>query len=251
MTHWLDAIRRILNEPGQSPAARRALILGDPVHRAADLCEAAGLDVVRVATPHGVAALRFDREPGDMVVRADAGALPFRDLTFDLVVVHATLEFCHDDRQVVGELARVLRVGGHLVARLPRRGQLEAVDALNLYRYLRELSGRGDIPTEAMPIGWRRHYDESDLDAIFSPLPLTRTRIEHGGLALGEIAYLPGLIATRSVGDRPAAAQRLRTWYARFADMDEHLPGPATFVVTAIRDPVTTVVDQPSTWSPP
>ena len=235
MTHWLDVVRRILDDPTQRTAGKRALILGNPARRAADLCAEAGMVVVRLAVPHGVAARRFDRADTDRVVRADAGALPFRDGSFDLVIVHATLEFTHDDRQVVGELSRVLAGGGVMIVRLPFRGRLDGIDALNLYRYTRELSGHGDILTEALPIGWRRHYGMDDLDAVFGPSPLSIDRVEHGGLGIGELVYWQALVVSRSVLRRPETADRLSGLYARFGDWDERLPGPATVVVTATR----------------
>lgn len=235
MTHWLDVLRQTLHDPGFSPAGRRALILGDPAHRAADLCTAAGMEVVRLEVSHGVAARRFAETDSDLVVRADVGALPFRDATFDLVIAQATLEFTHDDRQAVGELARVLAAGGRLIVRLPRRGRLAAVDALNLYRYTRELSGHGDIAPESLPIGWRRHYGPDDLDAVFVRPELSAIEVVSGGLALGEAAYWPGLVLTRSILNRPGLVQRLRGIYARTGDFDEILPGPATLVVTAQR----------------
>lgn len=235
MTHWLDVVRGTLSDPVFQPAGRLALILGDPAHRAADLCTDAGMHVVRAAVPHGVAVRRFESGASDMTVRADAGALPFRDTTFDLVIAHATVEFTHDDRQVIGELARVLKVGGHLIVRVPQQGRLAALDALNLYRYTREILGRGEIPPESLPIGWRRHYDQADLDVIFYRPDLVVTSIASGGLGLGEVLYWPALVLTRSVLPRPSLAQRLRGAYARLGDLDEWLPGPSTLVVSAHR----------------
>ncbi len=235
MTHWLDVVRRILDDPTEPTDGKRALILGDPAHRAADVCTRAGLLVVRAVVPHGVPARRFDRTDSDPVVLADTGALPFRDGSFDLVIVHATLEFTHDDRQVVGELSRVLAVGGRMVVRLPFRGRLDGIDALNLYRYTRELSGHGDIPTEALPIGWRRHYGTDDIAAVFGPAPLSIDRIEHGGVGIGESIYWPALVVSRSVLRRPEPSSRLLGLYARFGDWDERLPGPATVAVTTTR----------------
>ena len=235
MTHWLSSVRWVLSDPGHPAAGGQALILGDPVHRAATLCERAGMVVVRAVTPHGVAARRFEGDERDLVVRTSASALPFRDGAFDLVIAHATMEFCHDDRRVARELARVLRPDGRLVLRLPFQGRVTALDALNLYRYTREVSGRGDIPPEALPIGWRRHYTLEDLNATLSGSPLSIDRIDRGGLGLGEVAFWPGLVLTRSILQRPEATQRLRGLYARFADLDDHLPGPATITVTASR----------------
>ncbi len=200
------------------------------------------MDVVRVEARHAESAHQSDDEARDATVQATSDTLPHPEGAFDLVVIDAMLEFYHDDRKLVDELARVSRVGGQLVARLPRRGRLAALDALNLYRYVSELTGRSDILPEAEPIGWRRHYEESDLTAVFATSGLVMTNIERGGYGLGEAAYLPGLIATRAIADRPWAAQRLRDWYDRFGDLDERLPGPATFVVTAVKsassDPV-------------
>lgn len=235
MTHWLDVVGRTLNDPAFQSGGQLALVLGDPAHRAADLCTDAGMQVVRAVVPHGVATRRFDDAKSDMTVRADAGALPFRDATFDLVIAHATVEFTHDDRQVIGELTRVLRVGGQLIVRLPRWGRLAAIDALNLYRYTREILGKGEIPPESLPIGWRRHYDQADFEAIFVRPELAVTSVVSGGLGLGEVLYWPGLVLTRSVLPRPALAQRLRGAYARLGDLDERLPGPSTLVVSAHR----------------
>ena len=100
--------------------------------------------------------------------------------------------------------------------------------------------GFGDIPPEALPIGWRRHYTYEDLAAILPEATLSVERRDHGGLGLGELAYWPGLVLTRSVIQRPGATQRLRGLYARFGDLDDHLPGPATITVTARRLPKAT-----------
>lgn len=235
MTHWLTSVRHALSDSQPSVAGQKALIFGDPVHRAATVCESAGMMVVRAVTAHGVAARRFEGDDRDLIVRTAISALPFADAAFDLVIAHATVEFSHDDRQVIGELARVLRPGGLLIVRLPFRGRLTALDALNLYRYTRELSGRGDIPPEALPIGWRRHYGREDLAAIFPEETLRVTRQAYGGLGLGELAYWPGLVLTRSILNRPSAIQRLRGVYARVGDLDEHLPGPSTITLTARR----------------
>lgn len=237
MTHWLDVLRETV--ASSAPDGGRALVLGDPAGRAAAVCGRAGLTVVRVAPPHGDAARRFDRgdrdDRDDRDVRAEPTALPFADAMFDVVVAHATLEFSHDDRAVVSELARVLRAGGRLVIRVPRAGGLAGLDALNLFRYLREVAGRGQIPAETLPVGWRRHYHRADLDAILVPSGLGIERLSSGGLALGEVAHLPALVVSRALLPRPHLVRRLRDVYERVGDLDERLAGPATWVVVLRR----------------
>lgn len=235
MTHWLEIVRTLLPEPDETVTAQQALIIGDPAHRAANLCDRAGMQRVHVAIADSTATRTVAPDVNDQVVQIDAGVLPFADESFDLVIVQGTLEFVHDDRQMVSEFVRVLTVGGQLLVRLPFRGFLDGLDALNLYRYTRELTGHGDIPPEALPIGWRRHYGVADLDAVFDRPDLSPYQMRRGGLALGELAYWPGLVLTRSIFKRDEAAHRLRRVYARLGDIDERFPGPATVTVTSQR----------------
>lgn len=75
---------------------------------------AVGLD--RSATPLRLA----DAERGhDVRVRADAGALPFADGAFDLVVALDVLEHLDDDHAAARELLRVLRPGAPLIVFVP------------------------------------------------------------------------------------------------------------------------------------
>ena len=53
------------------------------------------------------------------IVRASAGALPYRDGAFDTVVTVSTLEFVPDVAAAVAELVRVTRHGGRLVIVTP------------------------------------------------------------------------------------------------------------------------------------
>ena len=55
-------------------------------------------------------------------VQGDARHLPFPDGSFDRVICSEVLEHIHDDRVVMGELARVLRPGGTMAITVPRYG---------------------------------------------------------------------------------------------------------------------------------
>ncbi|WP_375485032.1 class I SAM-dependent methyltransferase [uncultured Jatrophihabitans sp.] len=56
-----------------------------------------------------------------VTLEADALALPFADGHFDRVIAAEILEHIPDDRQVIAELARVLRPGGTAAVSVPRR----------------------------------------------------------------------------------------------------------------------------------
>jgi SAM-dependent methyltransferase len=58
------------------------------------------------------------------LLRASAGALPYRDGAFDTVVTVSTLEFVPDVAAAVGELVRVTRHGGRLVIVTPGQSAL-------------------------------------------------------------------------------------------------------------------------------
>jgi SAM-dependent methyltransferase len=234
MRHWLDIVGDIVSAAGEGLLSP-VLVLGDPAGRAADLCDQAGLRVVRAVPPHSADSGRREHGDGDTVIHASPERLPFADGAFGLVIAHATVEFSHDDRRVIAEFRRVLRPGGRLVVRLPRRGALTALDSLNLYRYVSEITGRGPIPAESLPIGWRRHYRRDDIDGVFGPSGLRVDSTTSGGLALGEAVYAPALVATRGLLQRSELARPLRRVYDRHGDLDERLPGPASWVVTATR----------------
>ena len=59
------------------------------------------------------------RERGLHVIRADAQALPVADASLDLVTALDVLEHLPDHEQAAGEIHRVLRPGGVLVAAVP------------------------------------------------------------------------------------------------------------------------------------
>ena len=69
-------------------------------------------------------AARANPQPG--WIQADGGALPFADASFDLLLQVVVLSSVLDDRlrgEIVAEMRRVLRPGGHLLWIDSRRGQ--------------------------------------------------------------------------------------------------------------------------------
>jgi SAM-dependent methyltransferase len=87
-------------------------------------------------------ALRFARETGVPVLRADLLALPFGDGSLDCVTSFDVLYhlWVRDDRAAVAEIVRVLRPGGLLCVRVPALQLLRGahdVEVLTRHRYTR------------------------------------------------------------------------------------------------------------------
>jgi SAM-dependent methyltransferase len=117
--HWWYAERRNLlaRELRRLPAPGRALDIG-----------AAGGGNTRVLLGHGwqpvalefaPTAAQIARERGIDVVRADAGELPVRTGSMDLVTAFDILEHIEEDYLAAAEITRVLRPGGTALIAVP------------------------------------------------------------------------------------------------------------------------------------
>lgn len=76
--------------------------------------------------PRLIAGVDVTQEPRgngniDAALRADLAALPFVDATFDIAISSHVAEHLTQPERVFGELARVLRPGGHLLVLTPNR----------------------------------------------------------------------------------------------------------------------------------
>jgi len=117
-------------------------------------------------TSHAVHATQ--RVLGEEVRELTGSHLPYADATFDLIVVADLLEHVSDDRGLLAEIARCLKVGGRAVLNVPR------------------LEPRGVLPALRRALGltdeWHGHlhagYDAQSLRAL---LPATlQLRQTHG-----------------------------------------------------------------------
>jgi ubiquinone/menaquinone biosynthesis C-methylase UbiE len=82
------------------------------------------------------AAKRLSGTPGLRWVEGDAASLPFRDGSFDVVLIVTVLSFAADPQAVVNEAFRVLRSGGRLIL-----GELGRYSSWTLIRRVRGLLG--------------------------------------------------------------------------------------------------------------
>jgi arsenite methyltransferase len=110
------------------PAGGIALDVGcGPGNVTASLARAAepgglalGLDISEAMLARAV---RAEAGPHVGFLRADAQRLPLRDETVDAVVSIAVLQLVPNPAAALGEMARVLRVGGRLAVMVPTAGQ--------------------------------------------------------------------------------------------------------------------------------
>ena len=133
--------------------------------RAAD-CEAFGLDLSREA-------LAFCRTRHlRPVALADAVRLPLGDATFDIVTAFDLIEHVADDHGLIGEVRRVLRPGGYLLASVPAHPMLWSGHDVSLHhrrRYTRRTF-------EALFPGaqWRTVRMTAGFTLVFPPAALLR-----------------------------------------------------------------------------
>lgn len=141
--------------------------------------DTSGLQALDVGTDNGVIGLLFrerggewtsadrtreavdaiGRTLGEPVVRLRDARLPFTDASFDLIVLADALEHVADDRAMLAEVARCLRVGGRAIVNVPR------------------LKPWGVLPPLRRALGltneWHGHlhagYDERSLGALLPP----------------------------------------------------------------------------------
>jgi SAM-dependent methyltransferase len=198
---------------------------------------AEGYHVIWATPPHGTTAEYVSPAVKAPTLRLVGEWLPFADETFDAVILHETLEFMVDDRRGVEEAARVLKPGGWFIARIPGSGPLAWLDAFNLYRYVNETLLPGDPLPETQAMGWRRHYGPRDIQAISAQAPLINLRHQPSGGWLTDATYAAALIITSLVRSDPERARQVRRAYARFGDLEEHLPFGRYQILTAHQGP--------------
>lgn len=150
--------------------------------------------------------------------------LPYADARFATIVALDVIEHVLDEECWLAELARITRPGGRVTIRVPATGPLSWLDALNIYRYVVEMSGRGTAPRQTQPIGWHRHYPRRDLTALLTAAGFRPLTAHRAGVGLDEIPTLANLMTLDwLLGRRDAERTALRT-RATLRRWDEKLP---------------------------
>lgn len=132
--------------------------------------------------------------------------LPFDNDSIDELVIHDdALSRVIDEEVWLVELARVLSPGGVLKLTLPAAGPLAWLDAMNAYRYITDITHRGDEPDAALPTGWNRHYSDKHVRTLLDSAGLQVVKLSRQNYALNESRMLLGLLRENWIrGDRKA-----------------------------------------------
>lgn len=162
-------------------------------------------------------------------VSAIRDKLPFEDGFFDVATIFEVLEHVHDQDAVLGELHRVLKPDGLLIASVPRKHVFTLLDKANFkfifpglhriyytfkyskkaysYRYLNNPNGLiGDIEKAK---SWHQHFRDSELVSLLERNTFAAIEVDGAGLLSGLFEFL-AIIAPPL---RPLLAnQRLLNW---------------------------------------
>ncbi len=149
------------------------------------------------------------------------------------IVALDVLEHVVDEEAWISCFAHLLAPGGSLTIRVPVEGPVAWLDALNLFRYVQDVTGLGKQPLETKMKGWHRHYRRTDLEEMLVRAGLAPVAVTLSGSPHHEIPYL-GALAWGTIvrGDRKtelrAGARRKR------AESGTDLPrlGPLSTKVT-------------------
>lgn len=170
------------------------------------------------------------------VIRSDVESpvLPFEDGTVDTYVVHDdAFSRVIDEEAWLQEFSRTMTPGARLELTLPADGPLAWLDAMNLYRYVTDITKRGDAPDAALPTGWNRHYTRDQLRIMTNGAGFDVAQISYANHAVRELGMLLSLVTNNWLrGNRRAEAAAFPRFAKRSPDTAGRLPFGTTWAVS-------------------
>lgn len=163
--------------------------------------------------------------------------LQMEDATYDRIrIADDAIARVLDEEAWLTEISRLLRVGGELIFTLPAAGPLAWLDALTIYRYIADVSGRGDDPDSTRPTGWNRHYAKRGLQLLLSTAGLDLKSLKRANHAAQEIGMLSSLVVHNWIRrDRRAELSAWEKFGRRKPNGSSNLPFGTTWVITAVK----------------
>lgn len=164
--------------------------------------------------------------------------LDLPDCSIDTIEIGNILSRVIDEEAWLVELRRVLTPGGYLCFKLPATGPLAWLDARNMYRYVVDITGRGNEPDDTLPTGWHRHYSEHDILQLLKTAGFTHRAIQRVGLGIPEIPQMAGLMVGNFLFRQRNMERRLQPLRTRTEAIDQEFSVPkigTTIYVLAAR----------------
>jgi SAM-dependent methyltransferase len=144
--------------------------------------------------------------------------LPFEDESIASVDARDILEHVQDEQTWLAELARVLMPAGELILRVPLENLMAWADALNIYRYISDTTGRGGHPRQTIPTGWHRHYAPDDIPQMLDAARFETLAVSSQGIPFEEAPQLLGLVVGNVLLQKHETERRLHRLRRRFRD---------------------------------
>lgn len=135
------------------------------------------------------------------------------------------LEHVLDEEYWLATIRDLIVPAGTITIRVPAEGQLSWLDSLNMYRYIADLTGRGQEPRITHPTGWHRHYRRSDLVSLVERSGFTVGSVTRTGLWHREPMRLVRLLKGDLQYDHLGVARRLFGTPADLTFTEPTIPG--------------------------
>lgn len=152
----------------------------------------------------------------------------------EIVIWDDALSRAIDEEAWLGDITRVLVPGGRVSFTLPAAGALAWLDSLNSYRYITDVTRRGDEPDSTWPTGWNRHYSIQQIREMLGAAGLELENFGNQNHAISELRMLLGLIQHNWLKRDRAAEIRLFPELSR-RDPRERSLLRTTWAITARR----------------
>jgi hypothetical protein len=156
------------------------------------------------------------------------------------IVALDVLEHVVDEEAWIACFAHLLEPGGSVTIRVPLEGPVAWLDALNVFRYVQDVTGLGKQPLETKMKGWHRHYRQADLEALLQGAGLTPMEVTQSGSPHHDVIQL-GALAWGTIvrGDRETELRAMHHRNRAEAGTDLPRLGPLStkITVTATKSP--------------
>lgn len=138
-----------------------------------------------------------------------------------------------DEEAWLAEFARVIAAGGQIRLTLPASGALAWLDTMNAYRYIADISKRGQAPDAALPTGWNRHYSPENISSLLTGAGLAHVSVQRTSYALEEVAFLTTMLWRNWIRGEREAEREAFPRFARRTAGQRHSPAGTTWSITA------------------